>query len=243
MIIQNIIKRIVLVLTLVIIGHSTKLIAQDFNPKPLLDSVKIKFNKVNDYTADVKIKVNVAFIKIPEKSGKLYFKKPNKMKIDSKGFAMLPKKGMNFSFNELFDKDYSAIYVRQEIYNNVNTHVIKVVPMDEQSDIILAKLWVDRKTQNICKIEAVSKTNGNFNTAFEYPKTPNPYDLPSSLVFTFDANKGNLPMAMTGDMAAEKPKEKDGKPKKATVHITYANFVVNKGVSDAIFNDQKKTPK
>ncbi len=73
--------------------------AQEFNPQPLLDSVKNKFNKVNDYTADIKIKVNVTFIKIPVKEGKLYFKKPDKIKLVSKGFAMLPKRGMNFTFN------------------------------------------------------------------------------------------------------------------------------------------------
>ena len=105
--------------------------AQEFNPQPLLDSVKNKFNKVNDYTADIKIKVNVTFIKIPVKDGKLYFKKPDKIKLVSKGFAMLPKRGMNFTFNELFEKKYNAIYIKNEVISKTNCYVVKIIPLDE----------------------------------------------------------------------------------------------------------------
>lgn len=213
--------------------------AQDFNPQPLLDSVKNKFNKVNDYTADIKIKVNVTFIKIPVKDGKLYFKKPDKIKLVSKGFAMLPKRGMNFTFNELFEKKYNAIYIKNEMINSVNTYVLKIIPLDDSADILLATLWIDRKTQSIRKIDAVSKTNGNFVTLFDYPAKANPYDLPSQLTFTFEVTKATLPMGVTGDFDSEKPKVKDNKSQKATLSISYTNYVVNKGISDSFFKEEK----
>lgn len=214
-------------------------LAQDFNPQPLLDSVKNKFNKVNDYTADIKIKVNVSFIKIPVKEGKLYFKKPDKVKLVSKGFAMLPKRGMNFTFNELFDKKYNAIFIKNEMINKVNTYVIKIIPLDDLSDILLATIWIDRKTQSIRKIDAVSKSNGNFVTLFDYPLKANPFDLPSQLTFTFDVTKANLPMGVTGDFGSDKPKVKDNNPQKATLSISYANYLVNKGIADSFFKDEK----
>lgn len=217
-------------------------LAQDFNPQPLLDSVKNKFNKVNDYTADIKIKVNVTFIKIPVKEGKLYFKKPDKIKLVSKGFAMLPKRGMNFTFNELFEKKYNAIFIKNEIINKVNTYVLKIIPLDDQADILLATIWVDRKTQTIRKIDAVSKSNGNFVTLFDYPLKANPFDLPSQLTFTFEVTKTTLPMGVTGDFDSEKPKVKDNKPQKATLNISYANYIVNKGIADSFFKEEKTQP-
>jgi hypothetical protein len=213
--------------------------AQNFDPQLLLDSVKNRFNKVKDYTADIKIKVNVTFIKIPVKEGKLYFKKPDKVKLVSKGFAMLPKRGMNFTFNELFEKKYNAIYIKNELINKVNSYVVKVIPLDDSADIMLATLWIDRKTQNILKIDAISKSSGNFVTNFNYPVKPNPFDLPSQLTFTFDVTKTTLPMGVTGDFTSDKPKVKDNKPQKATLNISYSNYVVNKGISDAIFVDEK----
>ncbi len=213
--------------------------AQEFNVQPLLDSVKNKFNKVNDYTADIKIKVNVTFIKIPVKDGKLYFKKPDKIKLVSKGFAMLPKRGMNFTFNELFEKKYSAIFMKNEIINKINTYVVKIIPLDESADILLATIWIDRKTQTIRKIDAVSKSNGNFVTLFDYPVKANPFDLPSQLTFTFEVTKATLPMGVTGDFGGEKPKVKDNKPQKATLSISYANYIVNKGIADSFFKEEK----
>jgi outer membrane lipoprotein-sorting protein len=213
--------------------------AQEFNVLPLLDSVKHKFNKVNDYTADIKIKVNVTFIKIPVKDGKLYFKKPDKIKLVSKGFAMLPKRGLNFTFNELFEKKYSAIFMKNEIINKINTYVVKIISLDESADILLATIWIDRKTQTIRKIDAVSKSNGNFVTLFDYPAKANPFDLPSQLTFTFEVTKATLPLGVTGDFGGEKPKVKDNKPQKATLSITYANYIVNKGIADSFFKEEK----
>jgi hypothetical protein len=213
--------------------------AQEFNPQPLLDSVKNKFNKVNDYTADIKIKVNVTFIKIPVKEGKLYFKKPDKIKLVSKGFAMLPKRGMNFTFNELFEKKYNAIFIKNEIINKINTYVVKIIPLDDSADILIASIWIDRKTQSIMKIDAVSKSNGNFVTLFDYPTKANPFDLPSQLTFTFEVTKATLPMGVTGDFGGEKPKVKDNKPQKATLSISYANYIVNKGIADSFFKEEK----
>lgn len=214
--------------------------AQDFNPQPLLDSVKNKFNKVNDYSADIKIRVNVSFIKIPVKEGRLYFKKPDKIKLVSKGFAMLPKRGLNFTFNELFEKKYNAIFIKKEIINKVNTYVLKIIPLDESADILIATIWIDRNTQTIRKIEAVSKSNGNFETSFDYPLKSNVFDLPSQLTFTFEVTKATLPMGVTGDFDAEKPKVKDNKPQKATLSISYTNYMVNKGISDSFFKEEKK---
>ncbi len=239
---NKIIRNFSLYILFQITFFSAVCVAQEFNPQPLLDSVKNKFNKVNDYTADIKIKVSVSFIKIPVKEGKLYFKKPNKIKLVSKGFAMLPKRGMNFTFNELFEKKYNAIYIKNELINKVNTYVIKIIPLDDSADILLATIWIDRKTQSIKKIDAVSKSNGNFVTLFAYPIISNPFDLPSQLTYTFDVQKATLPMGVTGDFGGEKPKVKDNKPQKATLTISYANYNVNKGIADRFFIEEKTKP-
>ncbi len=184
-----------------LIGFLPRAVAQDFNPQPLLDSIQVKFGGVKDYSADINIKVNVSFLKIPVKEGKLYFKNPDQLKLVSKGFAMLPKRGMNFTFNELFEKKYNVIYVKNELINKVKSYVIKIIPLDDNSDILLATLWLDRKTQTIIKVDAVSVT-GNFD-------------------------------------AEKKAKSKDNKPERATLTIGYSNYIVNRGISDAFFKEDK----
>ena len=47
----------------------------------LIQKVGAKINLVNNYVADGKMKTNVAFLKVPESIVKIYFKKPDRLKI------------------------------------------------------------------------------------------------------------------------------------------------------------------
>ena len=56
------------------------------NPSPMLDSLKTKLSMVKDYSADVKISLNVSFIRIPVRTAKVFYKKPDKVRIKSPAF-------------------------------------------------------------------------------------------------------------------------------------------------------------
>ena len=61
-------------------------------PQELINKVKAKLESVNDYTAKGKLKTNVVFIKAPIASVKVYYKKPNKMKIvNENGISFIQK--------------------------------------------------------------------------------------------------------------------------------------------------------
>ena len=42
----------------------------------------------------------------------------------STGFALLPKRGLNFSMGDLLDKKYQAIYVKNEVLFKTQTTAI-----------------------------------------------------------------------------------------------------------------------
>jgi len=218
--------------------------AQSYDSKPLLDSVKNKMNKVNDYSADVSIKLNVSFIKIPVKKAIIYYKKPDKIRMKTTGFAMLPKKGANFNVGDFLKKDFTSIYVKSEVIKGVKTEMIKVVPLTADNEILLATMWIDRKNQLIYKIEATTKANGNFLIEFSYPKIANAFNMPSSLQFTFEVNKTTLPVAVSGEFDSDNKKIKDdGKPKKAILTLSYSNYKVNAGIPDSFFVEEKPNRK
>jgi hypothetical protein len=74
--------------------------AQDANT--LIQKVKAKLEKVNDYEASGKMKTNVTFLKVPIATVKMYFKKPNKLKIKSnKGISFVPKGAVNINLNNM----------------------------------------------------------------------------------------------------------------------------------------------
>ena len=79
--------------------------SQDSNE--IIKKVKEKQKLLNDYKADIQIKVAIDFLKVPDVQAKIYYKKPDKFKIISDGFLMLPKEGFNFSPESFFKEDFT----------------------------------------------------------------------------------------------------------------------------------------
>jgi outer membrane lipoprotein-sorting protein len=215
---------------------------QSKNPDEILKDVTTNFNKVNDYVVDVDIKVDVEFIKVPETKAKIYFKQPDKVHLEAEGFAMLPKNGMEFSPSSLLKKDYTAIYEKDVELNGYKTSIVKVIPLGNQGDVILSTLWIDQSKKLIRKVESTTKLNGTFIIDFFYEDNLK-YPLPSQIVFSFNLDKMNIPATISGETDtnnSKKKKRNTDSTTKGNVIVKYSNYVVNKGISDSIFEEKKK---
>src|ERR1700749_3810700 len=66
----------------------------------LVNKVKSKLDKVNDYTANGVLKTDVAFIKAPVSKVVVYYKKPNHFKlVKNGGISVLPKGGISVNMS------------------------------------------------------------------------------------------------------------------------------------------------
>jgi outer membrane lipoprotein-sorting protein len=215
---------------------------QTKDPDLILKKVINSFNKVQDYEVDAKIKIDVDFLKAPDTEAKIYFKQPNKVKFESNTFALLPREGFDFSPNRLLQKKYTAFYVREDTIDKVITSVIKVIPLGESDDVILSTLWIDQAKSVIRKVETTTKTNGTFSIELKYEHSGMQYPLPSSMIFSFNIDKTNIPVGFSGDLSPDKDeKKRDTKPTtKGKVYVTYSNYYVNKGIPDKFFEEKEK---
>ena len=219
--------------------------SQSKDPDEILNSVITNFDKVKDYQVDVNIKVDVEFLKVPETKAKIYFKQPDKVHLEAEGFAMLPKNGMEFSPSSLLKRDYTAIYERDIDLNGFKTSIVKVIPLGDHGDVILTTLWVDQKLELIRKVESTTKTNGTFTIDFTYSEKVK-YPLPEKIIFAFNVDKMNIPATISGDTSNPTTEKKNNKKfsdsrTKGKVIVNYSNYIVNKGISDSIF--EKKNEK
>lgn len=226
-------------LFVVIASVCVSIFPQQKTADDLINSVIINFNRVKDYTVDVEIKVDVDFLKVPDAKAKIYFKQPDKIKLKSEGFALLPKEGLDFSPAALVKKDYTTIYEQDVKLNGKSTSVVKIIPVGETSNIILSTLWIDPIDNIIRKIESTTKTNGTFSIEFYYDESLE-YPLPEKMVFSFNVDKLNLPKTLSADGLPQSKKRKipDG-PTKGYVIVKYSNYEINKGIPDSFFSDEK----
>ena len=222
----------------------TSIIAQSKNPNEIINEVISNFSKVKDYQVDVNIKVDIEFLKVPDSKAKIYFKQPDKIHLESEGFALLPKDGLDFSPSSLVKKNYTAIYEQDVMLDGINTSIVKVIPIGDQGNVILSTLWIDQSKKIIRKVESTTKTNGTFSINFFYDDNLK-YPLPSKIIFSFNIDQMNIPNAFGDEPNADQPKKKKGRfnsTTKGQVIVTYSNYKVNKGIPDSIFDvkDVKK---
>jgi len=226
---------------LLIALFSITVFSQSKDPDEILESVIKAFEKIEDYVVDVNIKVEVAFLKVPEANAKIYFKQPDKVHMESEGFALLPKQGMNFSPLGFLKTDYTALYDKEVELKGTDVTVVKIIPLDERSDIILSTFWIDQNTNRIMKVESSRRPSGTFSIDLTYPQDKPDFLLPASMIFTFAIEDMHFPTGITGDSNSEDndEKEKEEKEKTGKVYINYSNYKINQGLSDDIFEEEK----
>ena len=83
-------RRLILVAFLIM---SPLLAAQTPSIEHIRDNVISQFAQINDYQVDIKISVKMTGFRMPKKKIRMYYKKPDKIKVETRVFAILPKIG------------------------------------------------------------------------------------------------------------------------------------------------------
>ena len=202
----------------------------------LVESVKAKLNKINDYIAEGKMKTDVAFIKAPVGKIKVYFKKPNKFKIvRDGGISILPKGGISVNMNSLLsDEEFVAINSGETMLNGTKVRMVKLLPVAENSDVVLTTLYIDEANLLIRKASSTTRENGTFDMEMFYGNYA-AYGLPDRVVLSFNTKDYKLPKGITLEFETGEEKDKL-KSKKGRVELTYSSYIINKGIADNIFS-------
>ena len=233
---MNKIRLIINLFAALLMGFNSK--AQDVNA--LITKVKNNIDRVNDYVATARMVTNVSFLKVPDADVSVYFKKPNKLKIkNEKGISFVPKGAVSINLNNILSgSKYTAIDAGTDKINNTTVRVIKLLPMDDNADVVLSTVYIDEANLVIRRAKTTTRTSGSYQLEMNYGKYA-PYGLPDKIVFSFDTKDYKLPKGITFDFddgtqnrktAAEKAQNRNGK-----AEITFSNYSINKGVSDAAF--------
>ena len=206
----------------------------------LLQLVKAKLEKVNDYQAEAKLKTNVIFIKTPVAAIKVYYKKPDKMKIvNESGISFIPKGSVNINLNKFLTASgtYEVIDAGKEATTGLR--ILKLLPSDENAEIVLSTLYIDEKQQLIKKAKNTTRDNGTYELGMSYGNYAS-LGLPDKVIFSFNTKDYKLPKGVTFDYDSGSKKKEDDplKNKKGKVEIIYSSYVINKGVDDTIFKKE-----
>lgn len=210
--------------------------AQDL--QPLIQKVRAKIEQVNNYVAQGTLKTNVTFLKVPVAQVNVYFKKPDKLKIkNEKGISFIPRGAVSISTGSLFNgNNFTLLDAGYETISGIRARVIKMLPQDDNADIVLSTIYVDEAALVILRAKTTTRENGSYELDMKYGKYAS-WGLPDKLVFSFNAKDYKLPKGVTFDFddgSQTTPKQLE-KNKKGRAEIIFKSYTINQGVPDSVF--------
>lgn len=198
----------------------------------LLREVNAKFARVKNYTADVRIKADIPFVRMMPVDAKVWFQQPDQFRIKSKGIALLPRQGFDQLFKDLRDTSaYMPVIQGIESLRNRPVTVVNILPLSDTADLILGKLWVNPEQDLIMKSQVTSRSNGTVTADYYFGKQA-AYALPDSMTFTIDTRKFKIPKAVAADLnntGSGKSKDKPDR-QKGMIQLSFSNYRVNNSV-------------
>jgi len=226
------------ILFVIICTHSFPQFCFSQSEAALIKGVKNKLDKVNNYQADGVMTIDVSFIKVPPSAVKVYYKKPDKFNVKKDGgISILPKGSASVNLNSIISgENYTIVPAGNTVLENSTVRIIKLLPNDENSDVVVTSLYIDEKKLLIRKSVITTKESGTYEIEMAYGKYSE-WGLPDKVIFIFNTKDYKLPKGVTFEYESgeKKPKTANSENKKGKVEIAYSSYIINKGVPDSYF--------
>tara|TARA_B110000967_G_scaffold38112_1_gene37658 strand:+ start:2534 stop:3268 length:735 start_codon:yes stop_codon:yes gene_type:complete len=224
------------------------------NSSSQIDRIIKKTNKqymlVNNFETTMNVSLNVPGFRMPKKSYKVYYKLPNKIKINTKGFGVLPKTGLFTSPSDNFD---NLKNLRLDIKKNSNNCILisgtvisdslKAQFPNEYAKLTfvpIVDVVVDTTKWIIKSVTTRIDTVKLFEIKNNFQKFENKYYMPVKSQIEYyikDAKLANwLNNDLGGIMKMGDNPDTASDVVQGTIKITYDKYKINKGIPDRVFN-------
>ncbi len=181
---------------------------------------------------DVNVHFDIEALKAPDMQAKLYFKSPDKMKVESKRIFFFPREGGFFNPFQFKKNKFEVILLERLIYDGRKAVKLKLIPVDTDISNRTSVLTIDIE-RNVIREIKISPSEGRGVTAIIHYETFDGFDLPVHIELQLDIPPAE-PSGVKEFQFGHAGKRIHGK-----VEITYSNYKVNSGLSDEIFTEKE----
>ena len=211
---------------------STELIQAQEDATRYLDLIEKKYSGLKDYVVDVNVHFDIETLKAPDMQAKLYFKAPDKMKVDSRKVFFFPKEGGYFNPFVFNKKDFEIKLLERLTHDGKNVVRLKLTPTDTERYNKGFVLTIDTDRNLIREIKISPSEGREIKAAIEYGMFDG-FELPICIDLQLDI-PGSEPSGMREfTQFGQRAKRITGK-----VQMTYSNYKVNSGLSDEVFKEK-----
>jgi len=201
----------------------------------VLDNVKSNFFQIKDYTVNIHAELDMEDINVPPMDVKVYFKQPDKIHLESDGFAMLPREGIFLNPGNFNEENFYISLLGMDTVNTAETYKLELVPRKDEIMIRKFIIWVNLKQWTITKMNTISWQGQTAEFLFEYELIKKKHYMPKKIVADLNL-AGFKGFAHRRNMQTDKKDTEEKKEdKRGKLTVLFSNYKINKGISDKIF--------
>ena len=207
--------------------------AQTPTATQILENMKKQFDPVNDYTATVQVSVDMERFQAPEMPATIYFKKPDKVHVDSKNFAMVPRQAVPVNPVQLLAK-FNASLLGTEKRGDSTFYKLRLVSKPEKGKPVTEwTVWVEGAHWVATHFETSPWELRKISADFEYRPVGGVL-MPSKISLMMESQQQS-------DSTAERTYNPQRAPRKGSVTIHYLDYKINTNLPDEIFEKKRET--
>ncbi len=222
------------ILVLVMSLFSVQAFAID-DPNALIRELNKRFSQVNDYTAHVRMTFDIPGVKMNTMNGKVFFKRPDRFRIRTKGIFFLPKQNplQNMSAMLLDTSSYTSVMSGYEVVKGKKCAIVNIIPLKNVNDLILGKFWIDIKNPLVLKTQITTKNNGTIETENVYVANST-FTLPDQIIIKLETKKIKISKMLAADLNKKsKDTSKDNKLETGTIVLSFSDYKINTKFADS----------
>jgi outer membrane lipoprotein-sorting protein len=224
--------RKVLLLAGLLLLLSTEGIQAQEDASRYLDPIEEKYSGLKDYVVDVNVHFDIEALKAPDLQAKLYYKAPDKMKVESKRIFFFPQEGGYFNPSLFKKKDFDIRLIERLVYGGRKAVRLRLTPKDTDTRTKGFVLTIDTARSLIREIKISPSEGREVKATMDYGRFGD-FELPARIDLQLDIPSDEPSGMKEFTQFGQKTKTITGK-----VEITYSNYRINIGLSDEIFRER-----
>ena len=154
--------------------------------------IQQRLDSIQNFTAQMSLELDVRFIEMPTKKATIFYQKDKPLEFDSSEFMMLPKRGLDFTMQELFKYPYLVVDRGESEKNGTSYKQLSIIPQDRRADFAIATLLLDTLQHRIVQSEISTKKHGTYTIDMVYGSEE--MILPDSITISFEMEDIKLPI-------------------------------------------------
>jgi hypothetical protein len=190
-------------------------------------TIKQRMDSIEKFTASLKLNVDISFINMPTKYAGMTYVKGKPTKFSSDDFVMIPKRGLDFTLDKIFEYAFITVERDTETRNGKSYKAINVIPTDKRADFSIATLLLDTVNMRVAESEINTKKDGTYMLVMKYENEK--MILPNNVEVNFEIERIKIPLNFMGkDTDIDRKKMRAEGMKTGKIFLQMSNYQVTR---------------